>query len=133
MSTDLTFATGRFPQAIRFVLVNNCVPHTDQHRALCGGLIEKGYVRDSQTLLPKSEEWDGRMYGRFAALPDQAEPLQRSRLLAALSVGTAIIQLRHMAPRTLEQRSMPRWSPSRGEKAQSRSRSCATRLPPRRF
>ena len=98
MSTDLTFATGRFPQAIRFVLVNNRVPRTDQHCALCGGLIEKGYVRDSQTPLPKSEEWDGRMYGRLAALPDQAEPLQRSRLLAALSVGTAIIQLRHMAP-----------------------------------
>ena len=39
------------------------------------------------------------MYGRLAALPDEAEPLQRARLLAALSVGSAIIQLRHMAPR----------------------------------
>ena len=48
-------------------------------------------------LPPKSEEWDRRMYGRLAALPDQAEPLQRSRILAALSVGTAIIQLRQMA------------------------------------
>ena len=51
MSTNLIFATGRFPQAIRFVLVNNRVPHTDQHCALCGGLVEKGYVRDSQTRL----------------------------------------------------------------------------------
>ena len=51
MSTDLTFATDRFPQAIRFVLVNNRVPRTGQHCALCGGLIEKGYVRDSQTRL----------------------------------------------------------------------------------
>ena len=49
MSTDLTFATGRFPPTIRFVLVNNRVPRTDQHCALCGGLIEKGYVRDSHT------------------------------------------------------------------------------------
>jgi Fusaric acid resistance protein family len=48
-------------------------------------------------LLPQSE-WDGRIYGQLAALPDQAEPLQRSRLIAALSVGNAIIQLRHMAP-----------------------------------
>jgi hypothetical protein len=32
------------------------------------------------------------------ALPDQAEPLQRARLLATLSVGAGIIQLRHMAP-----------------------------------
>ena len=51
MSTDLTFAAGRFPRAIRFVLVNNRVPRTGQHCALCGGLIEKGYVRDSQTRL----------------------------------------------------------------------------------
>jgi hypothetical protein len=51
MSTDLIFATSRFPRAIRFVLVNNRVPRTDQHCALCGGLLEKGYVRDSQTRL----------------------------------------------------------------------------------
>ena len=51
MSTDLTFATGKFPKAIRFVLVNNRIPRTDHHCALCGGLIEEGYVRDSQTRL----------------------------------------------------------------------------------
>jgi hypothetical protein len=44
------------------------------------------------------EDWDGRMTGQFAAVPDQAEPLQRERLLAALSVGNEIIQLRHLAP-----------------------------------
>jgi hypothetical protein len=49
MGTDLTFATGRFPQAVRFVLVNNRVPRADQHCTLCGGLVEKGYVRDSRT------------------------------------------------------------------------------------
>jgi hypothetical protein len=49
-------------------------------------------------LVPTSEDWEGQMYGRLAALPDQAEPLQRSRLLAALSVGNAIIHLRHIAP-----------------------------------
>jgi hypothetical protein len=41
MGTDLTFATGRFPQAVRFVLVNNRVPRADQHCTLCGGLVEK--------------------------------------------------------------------------------------------
>ena len=39
------------------------------------------------------------MIGRLAAVPDQAKPLQRARLLAALSVGTEIIHLRRMAPR----------------------------------
>jgi len=44
-------------------------------------------------------DWEGRMYGRFAVLPDEAQPLQRSQLLAALSVGTEIIQLRRIARR----------------------------------
>ena len=38
------------------------------------------------------------MYGGLAALPDQAEPLQRARLLAALSVGSEIGQLRMISP-----------------------------------
>ena len=39
------------------------------------------------------------MYGRFSALPNEAQPLQRSQLLAAFSVGTEIIQLRRIARR----------------------------------
>jgi uncharacterized membrane protein YccC len=45
-------------------------------------------------LPPRPELWQGRLYGRLAALPDQAEPLQRAQLLAALSVGAEIIKLR---------------------------------------
>ena len=33
------------------------------------------------------------MYGRLSVLPDTVEPLQRAQLMAALSVGGAIIQL----------------------------------------
>ncbi len=44
-------------------------------------------------------DWEGRIYGRLAALPDAAEPLQRSQLLAALAVGSEIIQLRRIAPK----------------------------------
>jgi uncharacterized membrane protein YccC len=49
--------------------------------------------------LARSEHWEGLMYARLAALPDQAEPLQRAQLLAALSVGSEIIELRHLAAR----------------------------------
>jgi uncharacterized membrane protein YccC len=45
------------------------------------------------------DDWEQRMYSRFSALPDAAQPLQRSLLLAALSVGTEIIQLRRIARR----------------------------------
>jgi uncharacterized membrane protein YccC len=47
--------------------------------------------------LPRLEDWEGRIYSRLAAVPDQAEPLQRAQLLAALSVGAEIIHLRRTA------------------------------------
>jgi uncharacterized membrane protein YccC len=43
-------------------------------------------------------DWDGRIYKRLVALPDEAEPLQRAQLLTALSVGREIINLRRVAP-----------------------------------
>ena len=51
MGTDLAFATGGFLHRTRFVLVNDCIPRMNGHCALCGGTIEKGYVRDFRTRL----------------------------------------------------------------------------------
>src|SRR5271165_5866612 len=45
------------------------------------------------------DDWEGRVYGRLSVLPDEATPLQRAQLLAALSVGTEIIQLRRVGLR----------------------------------
>jgi uncharacterized membrane protein YccC len=42
-------------------------------------------------------DWQSQIYGRFSVLPDEARPLQRSELLAALSVGAEIITLRAIA------------------------------------
>jgi len=48
--------------------------------------------------IPRTPEgWRGRMSGRLSALPDQADPLQRSQLLAALLVGNEIFELRGIA------------------------------------
>jgi uncharacterized membrane protein YccC len=44
-----------------------------------------------------SDDWDGRVYARLGAMPDEAEPLQRAQLLAALSVGSEILKLRRAA------------------------------------
>ena len=48
-------------------------------------------------VFPTPDDWDSRIYGRLMALPDQATPLQRAQLVAALSVGAEIIGLRQMA------------------------------------
>jgi hypothetical protein len=41
-------------------------------------------------------DWEGLLYGRLAAMPAQATPLQHAELLAALSVGCEVIQLRQI-------------------------------------
>ena len=46
-----------------------------------------------------ANEWQGRVYSRLSVLPEQAEPVQRAQLMAALSVGTEIIRLRRIAHR----------------------------------
>ena len=45
------------------------------------------------------DDWEGRMYGRLLALPDEAQPLQRAQMIAALSVATEILQLRRTVRR----------------------------------
>jgi uncharacterized membrane protein YccC len=46
-----------------------------------------------------SDRWEGRVYSRLSVLPDAAAPLQRSQLLAALSVGCEIMRLRDICRR----------------------------------
>jgi uncharacterized membrane protein YccC len=41
-------------------------------------------------------DWENRVLARLMALPDQAAPLQRAQLVAALSVGAEIIRLRRI-------------------------------------
>jgi uncharacterized membrane protein YccC len=50
--------------------------------------------------IPRSPDaWEERVYSRLSVLPDAAEPLQRSQLVAALSVGAEIIRLRRIGRR----------------------------------
>ncbi|MGE0257252.1 MAG: FUSC family protein [Alphaproteobacteria bacterium] len=50
--------------------------------------------------IPRTPDaWERRLYGRLSVLPDAATPLQRSQLVAAMSVGTKIIQLRRICHR----------------------------------
>jgi len=49
MGANLPFAISH--RRTRFILVNDRLPHTDERSAMCGGILEKGYIRDSQTRL----------------------------------------------------------------------------------
>src|SRR3984893_4953109 len=43
-------------------------------------------------------DWEGHIYKRLVAMPNEAEPLRRAQLLTALSLGREIIELRRVAP-----------------------------------
>src|SRR5215467_1077891 len=97
-NTALGIIAGAGAAAFGFRLLPQLSPALRTRRLLALTLSDLRRLA-SGTLPPRLEDWDGRMIGRFAAVPDQAEPLQRARLLAALSVGTEIINLRPMALR----------------------------------
>jgi hypothetical protein len=46
----------------------------------------------------RQPDWKGVVHGRLSAMPDEATPLERARVLAALSAGSEIVHLRHIAP-----------------------------------
>ncbi len=97
-NSALAIVAGIGAGAISFRLVPPLSPAFRTRRLLA--LTLRDLRRLATGPIPRTpENWEGRMYGRFAALPDQAQPLQRSQLMAAFSVGSKIIQLRHFASR----------------------------------
>jgi len=47
----------------------------------------------------RQNEWEGHGVARLLAMPDQAEPLERAELAAAVAVGKELVRVRHVAPR----------------------------------
>jgi uncharacterized membrane protein YccC len=95
-NTALSILVGSTVAAVSFRLLPPLSPSLRTRRLLIKALRDLRHLAVG-TLRPR-EDWEGRMYSRLAALPDPAEPLQRGQLVAALSVGTAIIHLRRIAP-----------------------------------
>jgi uncharacterized membrane protein YccC len=97
-NSALSIAAGCLVAPLAFRLLPPLSPALRARRLL--SLTLRDLRRHAIALsLARSEHWEGLMYARLAALPDQAEPLQRAQLLAALSVGSEIIELRHLAAR----------------------------------
>ncbi len=106
-TNPMTYDTGQFYNtalaifvasvigALAFRLLPPLSPALRTRRLLAFALQDLRRLASSP-LMPRPADWQRRMYDRLTALPDQAEPLQRARLLAALSVGGDINRLRHL-------------------------------------
>jgi uncharacterized membrane protein YccC len=93
----LAIAAGCGAAAVSFRLLPPLSPVLRSERLLMLALRDLRRLATAPVEWPQ-DDWRGRTYSRLEALPDQAEPLQRARLVAALSVGTDIIHLRGLVP-----------------------------------
>jgi uncharacterized membrane protein YccC len=97
-NSALAIVAGAGAAALAFRLLPPPSPALRTRRLLA--LTLRDLRRLTAGLIPwTANEWEGRVYSRLSALPEQAEPLQRAQLLAALSVGTETIRLRRVARR----------------------------------
>ena len=97
-NTALTIIAGAAAGAFSFRLLPPLSPALRARRLLL--LTLRDLRRLAAGPLPDTPiDWEQRMYSRLALLPDQAQPFQRSWLVAAMSAGSKIIQLRHLCPR----------------------------------
>jgi uncharacterized membrane protein YccC len=97
-NSALAIIAGAGAAALAFRLLPPLSPGLRTHRLLA--LTLRDLRRLTTGPIPgTANEWEGRVYSRLSALPEQAEPLQRAQLMAALSVGTQIIRLRRVAHR----------------------------------
>jgi uncharacterized membrane protein YccC len=96
-NTALALVAGSAAGALSFRLLPPPSPALRTRRLLASTL------RDLRRLatgpLPETpDRWESLVYSRLLVLPDEAGPLQRAQLVAALSMGIEIVHLRHAAP-----------------------------------
>lgn len=97
-NTATAICVGVLFAAIAMRLIPPLSPALRTHRLLALTLRDLRRLAGARTPMPQNE-WESRIYGRLAAMPQQAELVQGAQLVAALSVGAEVIRLRGVAGR----------------------------------
>ncbi len=98
-NSTLAIIAGAGVATLAFRLLPPLSPALRIRRLLTLTLRDLRRLTTGQIRRGANDGWEGCIYSRLLALPEQAEPLQRAQLLAALSVGSEIIRLRRIARR----------------------------------
>ena len=94
----LAIVTGTGAAALSFRLLPPLSPAFRTRRLLALALLDLRRLAGGR-IRRTPEDWQDHMYGRVLALPNEAEPLQRAPILAALWMATEISRLRRLAGR----------------------------------
>ena len=97
-NSALAIVAGVGAAAVSFRLLPPLPPALRARRLLA--LTLRDLRRLTRGPIPRTaHDWESRAFARLSVLPEEAEPGQAGQLLAALSVGSAIIRLRRIAKR----------------------------------
>jgi uncharacterized membrane protein YccC len=96
-NTALAILAGCAVGAMSFRLIPPLPPEFRTQRLLTLSL--RDLRRLATDPIGRQRSWEERLYGRIAALPAGAEPVQRAVLVASLTVGGSIVALQQAAPR----------------------------------
>jgi uncharacterized membrane protein YccC len=97
-NSALAIVAGVGAAAVSFRLLPPLPPALRARRLLA--LTLRDLRRLTRGPIPRTaHDWESLTFARLSVLPEEAEPGQAGQLLAALSVGSAIIRLRRIAKR----------------------------------
>jgi uncharacterized membrane protein YccC len=94
-NTALAIVAGCTAGALSFRLIPPLSPELRTRRLLALSLHDLRRLAADPNRRKRS--WEGQLYSRIAALPNEAEPLQRGVLVTALAVGRSIVSLQGAA------------------------------------
>jgi uncharacterized membrane protein YccC len=92
-NTAMAIVIGAGATALSFCLIPPLSPAFRTRRLLALTLRDLRRLAMERTFT----DWAGHIHGRLSAMPEQATPLERAQVLAALSLGIEIIRLRPVA------------------------------------
>jgi uncharacterized membrane protein YccC len=97
-NSSLALFAGAGFATLSFLLLPPLSPAFRTRRLLALTLSDLRRLAGNQ-VLHRCDDWERRVYARLSSLPDAAKPLERARLLAALSAGSEMIRLHRIVSR----------------------------------
>jgi uncharacterized membrane protein YccC len=111
INNTITFDASQFWNSASAILVGIAVgavamlilpplsPATRTSRLLALTLADLRRLARGAMSRRREDDWESRGVARVLAMPEQAEPVERAEIVAAMAVGNQIVRLRRVAPR----------------------------------
>jgi uncharacterized membrane protein YccC len=97
-NTSSSILAGIAVGAVAMLIVPPLSPAIRTQRLLALTLADLRRLAKRAPSRRREDDWESRIIARFLAMPEQAEPVERSMLVAAMAVGNHIVRLRRVAP-----------------------------------